>query len=87
MASKQPSNNSVYKSSGGSKNFVESYGGRLWNDADVQEAKAVGAAMKQYDAQQARSGGSAKSSGGSAKSSGGSAKSSGGGAKSSSSRK
>lgn len=56
MASNQPSNNSVYQSSGGFKNFMESYGGRMYNDADVQEAKAIGAAMKQYDAQQGSSG-------------------------------
>ena len=34
----------------------------MYNDADVQEAKAIGAAMKQYDAQQGSSG-AAKSSG------------------------
>ncbi|KAG0581490.1 hypothetical protein KC19_4G256400 [Ceratodon purpureus] len=61
MASNQPSNNSVYKSSGGFKNFTESYGGKLYNDSDVQEAKAIGAAMKHYDAQQGSSG-AAKSS-------------------------
>jgi len=56
----------------------------MWNDDDVQEAKAIGAAMKEYDTQQGcRSGGSAKSGGGSGKSSGGSAKSGGGSAKSS----
>jgi hypothetical protein len=46
MASNQPSNNSVY----------QSYGGKMYNDADVQEAKAIGAAMRQYDAQQGSSG-------------------------------
>lgn len=56
MASNQPSNNSVYQSSGGFKNFTESYGGKMYNDADVQEAKAIGAAMRQYDAQQGSSG-------------------------------
>jgi hypothetical protein len=35
---------------------MESYGGKMYNDADVQEAKAIGAAMRQYDAQQGSSG-------------------------------
>lgn len=61
MASNQPSDNSVYKSSGGFQNFAHSYGLKMHNDADVQEAKAIGAAMKQYDAQKGSSG-SAKSS-------------------------
>lgn len=62
MASNQPSNNSVYQSAGGFKNFTESYGGKLWDSGD---AKAIGAKMQQYDA---RSGGSAKSTGGAGKS-------------------
>jgi hypothetical protein len=35
---------------------MESYGGKMYNDADVQEAKAIDAAIRQYDAQQGSSG-------------------------------
>lgn len=51
MVLKQLLNNFVYKFLGGFKNFVEFYGGRLWNDVDVQEVKVVGVVMKQYDVQ------------------------------------
>ena len=53
-SNKSSSSSSVYESSGGFQNFVHSYGGRMWNDADVQEAKAISAAMQHHDAHQAK---------------------------------
>ena len=40
---------SIVKPWGGMKNFMESYGLRIYNDEDIQEAKAIIKAFKQAE--------------------------------------
>jgi len=103
MGSKNPANDSVYKSFGGYRNFMHSYGLKPGDVDDVLQGEEIANEMREYDAEQASESAtesaieSASQSGGTSKSSGsakpsGSAKSSGsakpsGGAKSSSRRK
>jgi hypothetical protein len=41
---------SIYKEYGGMQNFMHSYGLKMWNDDDVQEAKAIADEMLKQDA-------------------------------------
>jgi hypothetical protein len=41
---------SIYKEYGGMQNFMHSYGLKIWNDDDVEEAKAIADEMLKQDA-------------------------------------
>lgn len=47
---KQPAPYSIHKEYGGQQNFMHSYGLKMWNDGDVQEAKAIADEMLKQDA-------------------------------------
>ena len=46
--SKEVSDYSITKPYGGMKGFMESYGLKIWNDDDVQEAKQIINEMKKH---------------------------------------
>ena len=47
---KQATRNSIYKEYGGKQKFMLSYGLKIWNDDDVQEAEAIADEMLKQDA-------------------------------------
>lgn len=61
----EPPSYSIEKAYGGQQNFMHSYGLKMWNDGDVQEAKAIADEMLKQDAiskaEDARAQASAKS--------------------------
>lgn len=51
-ADSELSNDSIYEEYGGMRNFMHSYGLKMYNDDDVEEAKAIATEMRRQDDQE-----------------------------------